>query len=111
MGSSKTTIYNLTFPHLSFTLIFYHIMDMVQFLLDLTEHPNFQISCGFTIVGLLYLVYFLRYRKPHILFKGEYDIGKKNIRKTPPPYPNGWYNAAKSNELVVGGVKPVDLNG
>ena len=78
---------------------------------QLTSIPYFWSTATVLIVGLLYLAYYFKFRTPHFLIKGRYDINKKNMRQPPPPYPNGWYNAAKSNELRPGDVKPIDLNG
>lgn len=86
-------------------------MDTYQSFLSLGQHPYFPYYCILAALTLLYLIYVLKYRHPYFLFKGEYDVSKKNIKKTPPPYPNGWYNAAKSKDLPPGGVKAVDLNG
>ena len=46
-----------------------------------------------------YLLYYLRYSSPHFLITGDYDIKKKNLRKPPPPYPNGWYKLLNSSDL------------
>ena len=60
---------------------------------------------------LLYLVYYVKFRRPHFLIKGVYDVKKKNLRKPLPPFPNGWYNVAFANELAPDTVKAVDING
>jgi nitrite reductase/ring-hydroxylating ferredoxin subunit len=43
--------------------------------------------------------------------KGDYDISKKNLGKSLPPYPNGWYIACKSKDLTPGSTKQVDISG
>jgi hypothetical protein len=53
-------------------------------------------------LALTYLAYYLKFSRPHFLIKGEYPQGKKNLRKPPPPYPNGWYNVAKGAEIRAG---------
>ena len=78
---------------------------------QLTSLPYLWSTITVTAVLVVYLAYYFKFRTPHFLIKGKYDINKKNMRQPPPPYPNGWYNAAKSNELPAGGVKAVDLNG
>lgn len=45
---------------------------------------------------VLYIVYYLKFSKPHFLTKGVYEQSKKNLRKPPPPFPNGWYNVARA---------------
>ena len=43
--------------------------------------------------------------------KGNYDTKKRNIGKTLPPYPNGWYIACKSKELPKETTKAIDIAG
>ena len=43
--------------------------------------------------------------------KGDYNTKKKNIGKTVPPYPNGWYIACKSKEVPKEGTKAIDIAG
>ena len=43
--------------------------------------------------------------------KGNYDTRKKNLGRTLPYYPNGWYVALKSTDLKPGEVKNVDISG
>ena len=69
-----------------------------------------EISIAFAII-VLYLLYYYKYHNPHFLIKGNYDIRKKNLRKPPPPFPNGWYNVLKSKEIKSEEVKSVDVNG
>ena len=45
------------------------------------------------------------------MIKGVYDVKRKNLRKPPPPFPNGWYNVTTTKELPREGVKAVDING
>ena len=61
--------------------------------------------------ALLYLAYYLRYRQPHFLFKSTYDPQRKNMKKPPPPFPNGWYNVARSPDVKKEEAKPADING
>ncbi len=60
---------------------------------------------------MLYLAYYLRYHNAYFLFEGKYDSSKKNLRNTPPPFPNGWFLAANAKDLSPGQVKPIDING
>jgi hypothetical protein len=46
---------------------------------------------------LLYICYYAKFAKAHFLIKGKYDAKKKNIGRPPPPYPNGWYNVARTD--------------
>lgn len=77
----------------------------------LHQNPSFWYWALLILTIILYLAYYYRLRAPHFLFTGKYDISKKNMRKPPPPYPNGWYNVAKAHEIKPGQVKPVDVNG
>jgi cholesterol 7-dehydrogenase len=43
--------------------------------------------------------------------KGDYDVSKKTLGKSLPPYPNGWHIACKAKELSVATTKSVDLSG
>lgn len=43
--------------------------------------------------------------------RGDYDTKLKNIGKTIPPFPNGWYIACKSSQLPVGDSKAIDMSG
>ncbi len=42
---------------------------------------------------------------------GRYDTKKKNLGKSLPPYPNGWYIACKSKELLPGETKSIEMTG
>jgi hypothetical protein len=50
-----------------------------------------------TLFLLSYIIYWVFYRRPHYKITGVYDVAKKNMRRPPPPYPNGWYNLMPSN--------------
>ncbi len=71
----------------------------------------FLYSAAALVFVVLYTVYYFKFREPCFVIKGEYDISKKNLRNTPPPFPNGWYNIGKSKELKPEQVKPIDING
>lgn len=60
---------------------------------------------------VVYLVYYWIFRYITFRMNGDYDISKKNIGKSLPPYPNGWYIACKSKDLPAGGTKQVDISG
>lgn len=60
---------------------------------------------------LAYLLYYIRFRKPHFVIKSDYEVKKKNIGRPPPPYPNGWYNVLLAAHLQKGTVKNIDIAG
>lgn len=47
-------------------------------------------------VILLYIAYYFLMRYCTVRMWGDYDRSKKNMGKTLPPYPNGWFIACKS---------------
>jgi hypothetical protein len=71
---------------------------------------NYQI----TLVALGVLVYLIYYWVFHyftVRMDGRYDTKKKNLGKSLPPYPNGWYIACKSKELLPGETKSIEMTG
>jgi cell division septal protein FtsQ len=58
--------------------------------------PNYPTLLLFAAITILYLIYYLLMRYSTVKMEGNYDRSKKNIGKTLPPYPNGWYIACKS---------------
>jgi phenylpropionate dioxygenase-like ring-hydroxylating dioxygenase large terminal subunit len=42
---------------------------------------------------------------------GHYDKKKKNLGKSLPYFPNGWYIACKAKDLAPGEVKAIDIAG
>ena len=70
----------------------------------LPEYPSLVAIC---IAILLYIVYHILMRYCTVKMEGSYDRSKKNIGKTLPPYPNGWYIACKSKELKVNETKSI----
>ena len=63
----------------------------------------------FTLLGVVatYLLYYFIFSYFIVPFVGNYDITKKNIGKTLPFYPNGWYVACKSKELPIDTAKNI----
>ncbi len=84
------------------------ILDLARELYD--SHYFWEITTS-TIVILLYALYYYTFSRAHFLIKPKYDTTKKNLRKPPPPYPNGWYNAIRAELLPPLAVKPLDING
>jgi hypothetical protein len=58
--------------------------------------PSYPTLLLFAAITVLYLIYYLLMRYSTVKMEGNYDRSKKNIGKTLPPYPNGWYIACKS---------------
>lgn len=58
--------------------------------------PNYPTLLLIAAITVLYLIYYLLMRYSTVKMEGNYDRSKKNIGKTLPPYPNGWYIACKS---------------
>lgn len=65
----------------------------------LTE--NYHVSL-FALGVLLYLLYYWVFHYFTVRMDGCYDTKKKNLGKSLPPYPNGWYIACKSKDLSPG---------
>jgi cholesterol 7-dehydrogenase len=59
----------------------------------------------------VYLVYYYVFSYFITRMDGDYDISKKHLGKSLPPFPNGWYIICKSNELPPGAVKSIDISG
>lgn len=60
---------------------------------------------------VFYAIYYYFFRYLSIRMKGHYDISKKKLGRTLPPYPNGWYIASKSKDLASGEVKSIEISG
>lgn len=45
---------------------------------------------------LLYTLYLYYFKYHEVIMQGDYDTKLKNIGRTIPPYPNGWYIVCKS---------------
>ena len=60
---------------------------------------------------LFYIVYLLIFKYHKIEMGGNYNSKLKNIGKTIPPFPNGWYIACKSKQLKVGESMAIDQSG
>jgi cholesterol 7-desaturase len=65
------------------------------------------------VLGLIVVYGFYKWAIGYavIYMKGDYDVKKKRLGKTLPPFPNGWYVACKSKELSKGATKAVDIAG
>ena len=59
-------------------------------------HGYFNNIAACVSLVILYLIYYNRYRKPHVVIKASSTYKRKNIGRPPPPYPNGWYNLMSS---------------
>ena len=86
-------------------------MTLLDHFYSFTQHQHFWEIFFSTILAILYLLYYRKFRKPHFVIKGAYDPRKKHLRKPLPPFPNGWYNALIAKKLPAEGVKAVYLNG
>ena len=60
---------------------------------------------------LLYFLYRWYFKGITFNFEAKYDKKLKNIGKTLPPYPNGWFVAMNSKDLQNGQSNYVDVNG
>jgi hypothetical protein len=66
------------------------------------------------LYSLLAVAYFIYYRFSGyavVKMAGDYDHKRKTLGRHLPPYPNGWYVAAKSFEIAPGAVKAIDISG
>jgi len=70
-----------------------HLPD---YLLELYSQPVYITLSLLLLSVLLYIIYYLKFNSPHFLSKGVYEQSKKNLKKPPPPFPNGWFNIART---------------
>jgi hypothetical protein len=61
----------------------------------------------YPLAVLLYVIYYAIFHYFTVRMEGDYNTKKKNLGKSLPPYPNGWYIACKSKELNVGQTKSI----
>jgi nitrite reductase/ring-hydroxylating ferredoxin subunit len=73
-------------------------------------YSNWLLFLALTIV-ILYSVYYSIFSYFTVRMRGDYDIYKKNIGRSLPPYPNGWYIATKSKDLSPSTTKTIDIAG
>lgn len=64
--------------------------------LDTIVRDNFYTFLAVTLAVVLYAVYLYYFKYHVVIMEGDYDAKLKNIGRTIPPYPNGWYIACKS---------------
>ena len=60
---------------------------------------------------MLYVIYYVVFHYFTVRMEGDYNSKKKNLGKSLPPYPNGWYIACKSKELEAGQTRSVEIAG
>ena len=61
--------------------------------------------------AILYAIYYSLMSYYTVKMEGAYNTKKKNLGKSLPPYPNGWYIACKSKELATGQTKSIEIAG
>lgn len=61
-----------------------------------TEEPRLLLL---TLSLIAYAIYYSTMNYFTVKMEGDYNTKKKNLGKSLPPYPNGWYIACKSKEL------------
>ncbi len=54
------------------------------------------------VLILFYGVYLYYFKYHEVIVKGNYNARLKNIGKTIPPYPNGWFIVCKSQDIAPG---------
>lgn len=54
------------------------------------------------VLILFYGVYLYYFKYHEVIVKGNYNAKLKNIGKTIPPYPNGWFIVCKSQDIDPG---------
>ena len=64
-----------------------------------------------TSLILTYILYLACTRYFTVRMAGDYDLRKKNLGRSLPPFPNGWYIACKSKDLPKNTTKPIDMAG
>mmetsp|Transcript_16268 Transcript_16268/g.16197 ORF Transcript_16268/g.16197 Transcript_16268/m.16197 type:complete len:265 (+) Transcript_16268:1-795(+) len=65
----------------------------------------------FTVIILLYILYYRKYRYYKFEQKLPFTKGRRLMGKTLPAFPNGWFIVARSSELKKGQTKSVDYHG
>ena len=73
------------------------------------EHSGY--VAGGILLAVVYSVYYWYCRRHRMVDRGTYDIRMKNIGRTIPPFPNGWYVACRSEEVPKGESLAADLAG
>lgn len=58
---------------------------------------NFTMVLSLAIGAILYGVYLYIFKYFEVIMSGDYDSKLKNMGRTIPPYPNGWFIVCKSN--------------
>jgi len=59
------------------------------------------------VLLILYMIYYCIFGYFTVRMHGNYDQNKKNMGRTLPPYPNGWYIACKMEEVGNCAVKNI----
>lgn len=70
---------------------------MIDLIIKALSNEPALMLCPLAIV--LYAVYYAVFHYFTVRMEGDYDTKKKNLGRSLPPYPNGWYIACKSKEL------------
>lgn len=68
-------------------------------------------TLGLSLLLLLIILYYRKFREFKLCYKTDYDVTKKKIGRTLPPHPNGWFVACRSNDLNKGDVKNIEYWG
>lgn len=76
-------------------------MDIIH-LLQSYGSDHISILAIVLVSVVLYCVYLYFFKYYGVVMSGDYDTKLKNIGKTIPPYPNGWYIVCKSEEIAPG---------
>ena len=74
----------------------------------LTQEPRLLLL---PLALIVYAVYYSIMSYYTVRMEGDYDTKKKNLGKSLPPYPNGWYIACKSKELLANETKSIEMAG
>lgn len=64
--------------------------------IELLIWENIYILVAIVGSAILYGLYLYIFKYHEVIMHGDYDTKLKNIGRTIPPYPNGWYIVCKS---------------
>lgn len=70
-----------------------------------------QTSICIAVLIVLYALYLYNFKYHEVLVEGDYNSKVKDIGRTIPPYPNGWYIVCKAKDILAGESKAIDQSG
>lgn len=106
LNSSINQLFNTNFNNQQHQKFMSLLQEGLSFLQE-----NLKTCISVAVFLILYAIYLWFFKYHEVIMKGDYNTKVKDIGKTLPPYPNGWYIACKSSDLPVGESKAIDMAG